>query len=121
MIDIKLNDPECLLTAAFVKTGTASDGRAYELVKIADSGKGKKSITLWTNHPSGIDKGAKFRLKDITRVKYSSRKIPPENKWVDEVSIEADVEIVTSGYSQSPSSMGTWQDVPPADDEMLPF
>jgi hypothetical protein len=96
--------------AAKAATGD-NDGKPWEMLVVKDTNpKGRKEVKVWaTNHP-GISTGDHFRVDSISSVKSSARKY--NEKWIDEVHVEAEVSPLMS-YAQFTEMSG--------DNDELPF
>lgn len=118
-IYFKVNNKDYPLTAASVKSGTGAGG-AWELVTAKGSGKDRKRINLWiANHPSGIQEGDSFIVKDVVAFKYSSKK-NARDEWKEEIALTVNVSPV-SGVS-APKREQEFYDIPASEgDEGLPF
>lgn len=89
MITINLEDE---YTAEKIRSGESSRG-AWQLIIVKDEKNARRCVSIWANNkPVNLQERGKFRITKITNVKYGARLNANTNRWMEEVSLDADIE-----------------------------
>lgn len=118
MIELKKGE---VYVAERARKGESGRGD-WELITIKEKNKAAREVTIWVdNIPANAYDGCKFKITDISYLKYSSRK-DSQGKWYDNVSIGASIEVIPPDPSLSFELNNPFiEDDGPFDNSDLPF